>query len=52
MMEFVYVLYGVDAHTYDMLGIFSTEKLADDAKEVDDGGYAFYSIRRCEVKHE
>ena len=51
-MEFVYLLVGVDAYTNDILGVFASEQLAEEAKELDEGSYAFYSIRTMEVTHE
>lgn len=51
-MEIVYLLVGVDAYTSDVLGVFASEQLAENAKELDEGSYAFYSIRKMEVTHE
>lgn len=47
----VFILYGVDSHGQDTLGVFDSIEKAELAKEYQDAyGYAYLSIQEYDVK--
>ena len=51
-MTKVWILFGVDTHSNDVLGVYATEDLAYCARENVQESYAFLSVQGVEVRYD